>query len=105
MSLPSDGSLHFKHKKGWLLVFFLYKIWDKRILTSVCFGFSPRQVRVWPPCRPWRGSKKFVASKMILSAPLEQTEQLTVSVVSLRTGQPGSPYEVEGFLSPGRNRT
>ena len=35
---------------------------------------------------------------MILSAPLEQTEQLTVSVVSLRTGQPGSTYEIEGFF-------
>ena len=66
-------------------------------MAGVCLGsftLSPQAGETVAPLQTlWLGSKKFVGgSKIFLRAPLEQTEQLTVSVVSLRTGQPGSTY-------------
>ena len=80
-------------------------------MAGVCLGsftLSPQAGETVAPLQTlWLGSKKFVGgSKIFLRAPLEQTEQLTVSVVSLRTGQPGSTYEMGGdYLTPGRKQT
>ena len=79
-------------------------------MAGVCLGsftLSPQAGETVAPLQTlWLGSKKFVGgSKIFLRAPLEQTEQLTVSVVSLRTGQPGSTYEMGGGLFDSRKET
>ena len=47
-------------RKSWLLVF--TNSGQKNIGRCLSWPFQPfpRQVRRWPPCRPWLGSKKFV---------------------------------------------